>query len=114
MFGTPVSDLQEDIEVSKGKITGTLKYLSEGDLVDAWGAGHFLALKFGEVPEGVTVSAGLDPSKGSGLVPLDEDMNGAWKITGNHAQKFKVVATDGTNTETQTFSLSGLTLLEEE
>lgn len=93
-----------------------MKYLSEGDLVTTWGAGNFLALKFGNVPEGATsVKVGLDPSQSSGLVELlgDPDMDGVFKITDKDTQVFKVVTTvDGEET-TQTFDLSGLTVLSE-
>ena len=33
LFGTKVSDMQEDVEVTDDAITGTLKYLYSGDLV---------------------------------------------------------------------------------
>ena len=58
---------------------------------------------------------GLDPSHSGGLVELinDPDKNGVFKIS-ETTQKFKVVVSDGTHTETQTFDLSGLTLEEEE
>ena len=42
-WGTAVSDMQSNIAVSGNKITGTLKYLAEGQLVTDWGAGNFLA-----------------------------------------------------------------------
>ena len=115
MFGTYVSEMQENVVISNGTITGTLKYLDEGDLVDAWGAGNFLGLKFSDLdPNATSVMVGLDPSYGNGLVEIinDPDKNGAFKIT-NTEQVFKIVSTDGTNTNTQTFDLSGLTLLGE-
>lgn len=101
--------------MSGGKITGTLKYLSSGQLVTDWGAGNFLALKFSDIPATATsVKVGLEPSQGSGLVELinDPDKNGAFKITNKFVQKFKVVTTDGTETTEQLFDLSGLTITE--
>ena len=101
--------------MSGSKITGTLKYLSSGQLVTDWGAGNFLALKFTDVPETATsVKVGLDPSQGSGLVELlgDPDMNGVFKITNKYVQKFVVVTTDGKTTTEQRFDLSGLTITE--
>lgn len=73
-------------------ITGTLKYLKSGQLVTDWGEGNFLALKFtNNDPEKIkTIKVGLDPSQSSGLVPLDEDMNGVFKITDKDTQKFVV------------------------
>lgn len=104
--------MQSDIQISDNAITGTLKYLDEGSLVDTWGAGNFIALKFTNIPASATsVMVGLDPSQSSGLVELinDPDKNGAFKVT-NTSQKFKVVVTDGTNTVTTEYDLSGLTL----
>ena len=110
LFGTTVSDIQDDdVVISNGAITGTLKYLSSGDIAGNWGAGNFMALKF-EPEEGATsVKVGLDPSQGSGFVELDEDLNGVFKITDKDAQKFVVEATDGTHTSRFEYDLSGLT-----
>lgn len=108
--------MQTGVKVNGDKITGTLKYLGEGALVDRWGAGNFLALKFEDIPETATsVKVGLDPSYGDGLVEIidDPDKDGAWKITDKDNQKFKVVTTDGSSTKTQTFDLAGLTVQSE-
>lgn len=101
--------------MSGSKITGTLKYLSSGQLVTDWGAGNFLALKFSNIPATATsVKVGLEPSQSSGLVELinDPDKNGVFKITNKFVQKFKVVTTDGAETTEQLFDLSGLTITE--
>ncbi len=114
MFGTLVSDMQDNVVVSGNAITGTLKYLDSGALVDTWGAGNFIALKFTDLdPAATSVKVGLDPSQGSGLVEIidDPDKNGAFKVTNKDTQVFKVVSTDGTNTKTTTYSLAGLTVL---
>ena len=101
----------DDIEISDGKITGTLKYLSSGQLVTDWGAGYFMALKFSNIDKRLkTVKVGLTPSEGSGLVPLDEDKNGVFKITNKATQKFTVQITDGRDTQTVYYDLSDLTL----
>lgn len=114
MFGTLVSDMQSGVRVSRDNvITGRIKYLTEGSLVDRWGAGNFIALRFDDIYEGATsVKVGMDPSQGSGLVEIidDPDKNGAWKITDKDIQKFKCVTSDGTNSLTQTFDLSNLVL----
>jgi hypothetical protein len=113
MFGTLVSDMQSDVAIANNAITGTLNELTSGALVDYWGPGHFIALKFSDLdPAATSVKVGLDPSQGSGLVEIitDPDKNGAFKITDKDAQVFKVVSTDGVTTKTQTFDLSGLTL----
>ena len=111
LFGTAVSDMQSGIVISNNAITGTLKYLSSGSLVTTFGAGNFIALKFVNPNENIkSIRVGLNPSEGTGLVELDADMNGVFKITNKDTQVFEVVSTDGTTTKTQTFDLSGLTL----
>lgn len=70
-------------------------------------------MKFSDFSDGLTyedVQVGLDPSAGSGLVTLDSDCNGVFKITNKSTQVLKVIQSDGTHTLTQTFDLSGLTL----
>lgn len=107
-WGTAVSAMQSNIAVANGKITGTLKYLDEGQLVTDWGAGNFMALKF-TVPDGATsCKVGLDPSVSSGLVELDADKDAVLKVTDNETQKLVIVTTDGTHTLRQEFDLSEL------
>lgn len=94
-------------------ITGTLKYLSTGQLVTDWGAGNFLALDFNGIDTtGLTsLKVGLEPSEGSGLVEVlgDDEMLGVFKVTDKDAQVFKLVATNGAHTAIKTYDLSGLT-----
>ena len=113
MFGTPVSEMQNNVEVDDTEITGTLKKLTEGSLVDRWGEGYFLALKFSSIdPRATSIKVGLDPSESSGLVEIidDPDKNGAFKITDKDAQVFKVVTSNGNYVTTKTYSLAGLTM----
>lgn len=111
MFGTIVADMQTGLAVANGAITGTLKYLDSGALVDQWGAGNFMALKFTGPDESATsVKVGLSPSEGSGLVELDEDMNGAFKVTDKDNQKFVVDTTIGNKHYITYYDLSGLVL----
>lgn len=107
-WGTTVSAMQSDIAIEDGEITGTLKYLDEGQLVTDWGAGNFMALKFTVPDEATSCKVGLDPSVSSGLVELDEDKDGVFKVTDNETQKFVIVTTDGTHTLRQEFDLSEL------
>ena len=103
--------MQSKIKIEGNSITGTLKYLDTGSLVDTYGAGNFIALKFSDIPESATsVKVGLEPSEGTGLVELinDPDKNGAFKITNRFTQNFKIVTTDGTKTTTQIFDLARL------
>ena len=113
MFGTLVGDLQDATSVDGSLIKGTLKYYDDPDsaLVERWGAGNFLALKFDNFdPKATSIKVGLDPSQSSGLVEIinDPDKNGVFKITDKDTQKFKIVSTDGTDTLIQTYDLSQL------
>ena len=103
--------MQTGLSVANGKITGTLKYLSSGQLVTDWGAGNFMALKFTDIdPDATSVKVGLEPSAGSGLVEIltDPDKNGAFKVTNKNTQKFVVESTVGGFTNKQVYDLSEL------
>ena len=112
-WGTKTSDMQSSVAVANGAITGTLTKLTSGQLVTDWGEGYFLSLKFTKNNAKITdIKVGLEKSMGSGLVSLDEDMLGVFKITDKDAQKFVMICTDGEVSFKQSFDLSGLTLSE--
>ena len=111
IWGHTISDLQTSVAINNGAITGTLKYVDSGALKEAWGAGNFIALKF-TLPDGVEpedVRVGLDPSMGSGLVALDDDKNGIFKVTDKDSQVFVVEIFNGDYWSRTTYDLSGLT-----
>lgn len=117
LFDVDVSDMQEDIEVSGNKVTGTLKYLSGSNAItDVWGEGNFICLEFDadDWTDYTSVKVGLEPSQSSGLVEIidDPDKNGVFKVGNDVSQKFKIVMTDGEQTKTQVLDLSGLELEE--
>lgn len=104
--------MQSDVTVTGNKITGTLTKLTSGQLVTDWGEGYFLALKFDDFSSGLTyanVKVGLNPSVSSGLVTLDSDKNGVFKIT-NKTQQLMVVQQSASGKKIQLFDLTGLTL----
>lgn len=114
LFNTDVSDIQDNVVVGDTAITGTLKYLTGGEIAGYWGDGNFIALQFTDIdPNATSVKVGLDPSQGSGLVEIltDPDKNGVFKVTNKDVQKFKIVTSDGTHSKTKTYDLSGLTVL---
>ena len=82
--------------------------------MNTWGEGYFMALKFTDNDDGsADITVGPWPSQGSGLVALDEDMDGVFKVTDKDAQVFRTMATDGVgNTKVTDYDLSGLTLAE--
>ena len=106
--------MQEDIVVGTNTISGKLKKLTSGSLPSYWGEGYFLALKFDDVDlTNTTVMVGLNPSVSSGLVALDSDKNGAFKITDKDNQKVVVEVIDSAGDVTRVeYDLSGLTLEE--
>lgn len=113
-WGTQVSAMQTSLAVSNGKITGTLHKLTSGQLVTDWGEGYFMALKFTKDNAAATsIKVGLNPSQGSGLVELDADMDGVFKVTNKDSQKFEVLTSNGNVDFAQFYDLSELVLSEE-
>lgn len=111
--------MQDDATVSNGKITGTLKYFdTPGAIVDVWGAGNFLALKFtaDDWTAYDEVLVGLNPSAGSGFVDVlpDPDKNGIFKITNEESQVFEIICKKGENRVSRTYDLKGLVLESDE
>ena len=113
---TPVSDIQSNLSVSEGKITGTLKYYDDATkaLVNDWGPGYFMAVGFSGFSTGLTygnVRVGLYNSAGSGLVTLDPDCDAVVHITDPVNQKLMAVQTDPETGEsfTQYWDLDSIT-----
>ena len=105
--------MQSGLTVGTDKITGTLSYLSTGQLVTDWGAGNFMALKFTDIDSDATsVKVGMEPSVSSGLVEIidDPDKNGVFKVTDKDTQKFVVIQSDGVFSKKQVYDLSELTV----
>lgn len=114
LFNVNVSDLQEnDIVISNGAITGTLKKLTGSNpITDNWGEGYFIALKFDGFDNVTSCKVGLNPSEGSGLVEIinDPDKDGVFKITNKNQQDFEVRSIISGKIIDTNFDLSGLTL----
>lgn len=115
-WGTLASEMQSNVSVAGKAITGTLTKLTSGQLVTDWGEGYFLAVKFSNFTSGLTysdVKVGLTPTEGSGLVTLDSDQDGVFKITNKDTQRLMVwQKKDGVGSLTEYYDLSGLTLSE--
>lgn len=110
LWGHAVSSLQSSISIAEGAITGTLSYISTGALPQVWGAGHFIALKFDSIPEADKVLVGMDPTEGSGFLPLDEDCMAVFKVTNKTKQKLVSIMQKDGDSVRQEYDLSGLTL----
>lgn len=117
-WGTTASDMQSDVAVTGKAITGTLTKLTSGSLVDVWGEGYFLGLAFDDFSEGLTyedVKVGLAPTEGAGMITLDSDQMGVFKITDKDTQKLAVLQEKaGVGRLLELYDLSGLTFAEEE
>ena len=108
-----MTDLQEDITVSNGAITGTLKYVTgytgfSGD--EAEQSGHYLAVK-ATAEEGAEIRAEVVGGD-HGEVTLDEDGILIARIK-NVSQKLRFTAVTSAGTQTIVYDLSGLTLAPE-
>ncbi len=114
--GKGASDIQSNVAISGGEVTGELKFI-EGGIAPGTlsGDGYFLGLKFSNFAQGLTfanVKVGLVPSStGMPLQTLDSDKNAVFKITDKDNQKIKIVQTDTAGHKNiQYLGLSGLTL----
>lgn len=112
LLGKEADDLQEDVEVANGAITGTLKYVTgytgfSGDVSEQ--SGNYLALKVTAI-EGATITVELINGTVGHPVTLDEDGMIVIRIADKTTQSVEVVATKDSLSETQRFSLTGLTL----
>ncbi len=110
------SDIQSDVAVSGGEVTGELKFIDGG--IPALGFpddGYYLGLKFSNFAEGLTyenVKVSIEPSAiGREPQTLDSDKNAVFKVTDKDNQKIKVVQSDNAGHKNiQYFGLSGLEL----
>lgn len=96
LYDTAVSDIQSNIVVTNGLITGNLAYVDSGTLATTYGAGNFIALKFDDLDEDAdTIMVGLTPSDNE-LVDILDVTGGkeVFEVNNVATQKFIVQATD--------------------
>ena len=112
MLGKTVSDLQTDVAVADGKITGTLIYNEGWESGPLAGPGYYMALKFSseDWDQYDSIMVGLDPSIGTGLVEVknDPDRNGVFKVVARDVQKFVVQTRDRGSVIVTQYSLEDL------
>ena len=114
VLGKDAGDLQEDIAISNGAITGTLKHVTDytgfsGDVSEQ--SGNYIALKVVAVAD-ATITVELVGGTLGHPVTLDADGMIVIRITDTSTQSISVVATKGTVSETLSFSIAGLILAE--
>lgn len=115
LLGLTPDDLQENIEISDGAISGTLKYVTDytgfsGDVSEQ--SGNYLAIKVTAV-EDATITVELINGTVGHPVALDSDGMIVLKIADVDTQSIEVIATKGNISEKQSFTISGLTLTPE-
>ena len=120
IFGVTASTFQSGITIADGAITGTLTKTDA--FHDPWGEGYFIALKWSDADlTNTDVLVGVDPTAGTGMLPLDSDKNCLFNLsyfdeeTGKPTQEVVVRAVSKADPQffvESRFDLSGLTLSE--
>lgn len=115
-WGVTPAEAQDELSVSGNAITAKLYEMTDETkvIVADKGPGYYICLKFEDIDaSAISVKVGIDPTQGSGPQEIidDPDKAGIFKVTYKDSQVIKVVQTDGANTLTQVFSLSGLELI---
>lgn len=112
LLGKSVTDLQENIEISNGEITGTLKYVTGYTGFSSKTAerkGNYLALHV-DTPDDAEATVELIGGTVGKPVTLDADRLIVLRITDPATQSIEVVTTLGGESVTQTYSISNLVL----
>ena len=110
MLGKDASDLQSDLYIGNGGITGTLNYIADYSSAGYTGdekSGHFIALKC-EATAGATITAEVIGGV-HGQVTLDSDGLLVARIA-NNMQSIQIIATKSGESVVQNYSLTGLNL----
>lgn len=113
MLGKSVGDLQSDVTISEGVISGTLNYVTgytdfSGDVSEQ--SGNYLVLKCTSEKTSDVITVELIGGTVGHPVTLDADRNIVIRITNTTTQSIKVVGYNEWGSVTKTFALTGLTL----
>ena len=116
VYGVEVSDLQSNISVGSGAISGTSKKISDGTVWDSgtWSedesTGNYLALKAVGIPDGATATVEIVGGVNGPVTLLEEeDYMVVCRITST-AQKIKLVTTLNGVADQKTYTLNKLVL----
>lgn len=113
MLGKYVGDLQDDVSIQDGVISGTLNYVDNytgfsSNIAEQ--SGNYLVLKADTGNPDDIITVELIGGTVGHPVTLDADRNIVLKIANTSTQSIEVVATDGNETVTKQYALTGLTL----
>ena len=116
VYGVSVSDIQANLDVGSGGITGTSKLISDGTVWDSgtWGTGedtgNYLALKAVGIPEGATAYIELLGGKSGPIALSSEDgYMAVCRVTSN-TQKVKLTTVLGNYADQKLYGLNKLSL----
>ena len=115
LLGKNAGDLQENIAISNGAVTGTLKYVTDytgfsSDVEEQ--SGNYLAIKV-EAVEDATITVELINGTLGHPVTLDDDGMIVIRVSNTETQSIQIVATVGAVSETVNLSISDLVLAEQ-
>lgn len=115
VLGKTVAELQSGVTISGSTISGTLNNIDgytgfSGNVAEQ--SGHYLVLRADTGNASDTITVELIGGTVGRPVTLDSDRNIVLRIANTSTQSVKVVATDGKQTVTKSYSLTGLTLAE--
>lgn len=115
VLGKTVAELQSGVTISGSTISGTLNNIDgytgfSGNIAEQ--SGHYLVLRADTGNASDTITVELIGGTVGRPVTLDSDRNIVLRIANTSTQSVKVVATDGKQTVTKSYSLTGLTLAE--
>ena len=100
-----MDDLQNDVVITGSRITGTSKYVDEISLFDLSIGHHFIVLHI--TAEGADkIEACMDPTKGSGLVELDETGVVIFQMADDKSERVKIVVTKDDVSQTAYYDIS--------
>lgn len=108
-WGTAVTAMQDtDIAIQGKTISGSIKYVNSGTLVNDWGVHNFLALRFIDPNGASKIQVGI-----KNLATLDVDMDCVFALSDEDLTRpLRVISTINGITKTQEYDISGLVLAE--
>ena len=116
VYGVNVTNIQTNLDVGSGGITGTSKFIADGSVWDegTWGedesTGNFLALKGVGIPEGATAYVEVVGGHSGPIALSSSDGYNATVRVENTAQKIKLTVVKDNMADQKLYGLSRLNL----